>query len=302
MDIKSMTTETRNQNSCNLDMLSPLEICRLMNKEDEKVAAQVHEVLPQIAEAITWVTDSLRKGGRLIYIGAGTSGRLGLLDAVECPPTFGTPDYMVQGLMAGGNQAFIKAAKGAEDNSQMGAEDLRSINLTSADTVIGIAASGRTPYVIGGLNYAREIGCKTAAIACNKNSAVGKVADTAIEVIVGPEVLTGSTRLKAGTAQKMILNMISTASMVGIGKVYQNFMVDVMQTNEKLHTRAENIVMAVTSASREQAKEVLLQADGNVKTAIVMLLLDMDAESAGQKLKQSDGHIRNAIETRRSQK
>ena len=295
LDLSMMTTETRNENSMNLDTLSPLELVTLMNSEDHKVAPAVAQVLPEVAQVVTWVTHSFEQGGRLIYLGAGTSGRLGVLDAVECPPTFGTPHSMVVGLIAGGDRAFVKAVEGAEDNAQMAVDDLKTLNLSPMDTVVGIAASGRTPYVIGGLEYARRVGCKTAAIACNKGSAVGKAADLAIEVVVGPEVLTGSTRLKAGTAQKMVLNMISTASMVGIGKVYQNLMVDVMQTNEKLHVRAENIVIEAAGVDRATAREALKKAEGSVKVAVVMVLLGVDAAEAREKLAKAQGHVRKAI-------
>ena len=213
-------------------------------------------------------------------MGAGTSGRLGVLDAVECPPTFGTDPSQVVALIAGGEKAFVKAVEGAEDSESLGREDLQNIQLSSKDIVIGIAASGRTPYVISGINYAKEIGCTTVGIACNKNSKVGQAADIAIEAVVGPEIVTGSTRLKAGTAQKMILNMISTISMVGIGKIYKNLMVDVQQTNLKLESRAINIVMKATGVNREQAKTALDAANGSVKIAITMILLNCDAQAA----------------------
>ena len=228
-------------------------------------------------------------------MGAGTSGRLGVLDAAECPPTFGVDPGMVVGLIAGGEKAFITAVEGAEDSRELAVEDLKDHSLTANDFVVGIAASGRTPYVLGGLDYAKTVGCHTAAIACNIGSAVGKAAELAIEVNCGPEVLTGSTRLKSGTAQKLILNMISTASMVRTGKAYQNLMVDVQQTNEKLHTRAENIVIAATGTEREKARECIDAAGGSVKTAIVMLLADCGAEEAQKRLDTAHGHVRDAI-------
>ena len=228
-------------------------------------------------------------------MGAGTSGRLGVLDAAECPPTFGVSPDLIVGLIAGGEQAFIKAVEGAEDSRELGAEDLRSRHLTSKDLVVGIAASGRTPYVLGGLELARQEGCRTVAISCNANAESSQAADLAIEVVVGPEALTGSTRLKAGTAQKLILNMISTATMVGIGKVYQNLMVDVMQTNEKLHVRGENIVMEATGVDRETAKNTISLANGSVKTAITMILANCDLAEATRRLEQARGHIRQAI-------
>lgn len=291
VDLSKLTTEARNPRTENLDQMTPLEIVTVMNEEDGNVVAAVREVLPQVAQAIAWCTESLKKGGRIIYMGAGTSGRLGVLDAVECPPTFGVSPDMVVGLIAGGEGDFVKAVEGAEDSRTEGVQDLKNLKLEARDTVIGLAASGRTPYVIYGLRYAKEIGCKTVAVACNRDSAVGKEAELAIEPVNGPEILTGSTRLKSGTSQKMILNMISTGSMVGIGKAYQNLMVDVMQTNEKLVTRAENIVMEATGCKREQASETLVKAKGSVKLAIVMLLMNCSAGEAEKKLEKADGHI-----------
>ena len=295
LDLSKMTTEKRNPNTMGLDTMTPLEIVTVMNREDANVANAVREQLPQIAIISQWAANSLRNGGRLIYIGAGTSGRLGLLDAVECPPTFGVSTDTVVGLIAGGEKAFIKAVEGAEDSPELCIEDLKAIQLKPVDTVVGIAASGRTPYVIGGLDFARELGCKAAAIVCNTNSEIAKHAEIAVEIIAGPEVLSGSTRLKAGTAQKMVLNMISTSAMVQIGKVYQNLMVDVMQTNEKLHTRAENIVMNATEIDRQTAKTVLEKAEGSVKIAIVMTLCNVDRNTAIEMLKNNGGHIRQAI-------
>lgn len=295
VDLTKLSTETRNQNTMNLDEMTPIEIARAMNAEDAKVAEAVKEVLPQIAQAIEWCTASLKQGGRIIYMGAGTSGRLGLLDAVECPPTFGVSPDTVIGLIAGGESAFIKAVEGAEDSQTLGEEDLKKIGLSSKDIVIGIAASGRTPYVIHALKYAKKTGCRTVAVACNKNSEVGRESELAIEPVLGPEVLTGSTRLKSGTAQKMVLNMISTGSMVGIGKSYQNLMVDVMQTNEKLVTRAENIIIEATGCDREKAKQVLQEAGGGVKLAITSILLDCDMDAAREALQKAEGHIRAAI-------
>ena len=252
--------------------------------------------MPQIAQAAHWAAEAFAQGGRLFYMGAGTSGRLGVLDAAECPPTFGVDPGMVVGLIAGGEKAFLKAIEGAEDSRELGRSDLEAHGLTAKDFVVGIAASGRTPYVLGGLEYAKSVGCRTAAIACNTGSAVGKAADLAIEVEVGPEVLTGSTRMKSGTAQKMILNMISTASMVRIGKAYQNLMVDVMQTNEKLHVRAENIVIDATGVERQEARRAIDAAGGSVKCAITMLLAGCGAEEAARRLEQAHGHVRAAIE------
>ncbi len=297
LDLTTLTTESRNKETMNLDEMSPLEIARVMNQEDEQAVLAVRKVLPQIATAISWATESLKAGGRIIYLGAGTSGRLGVLDAAECPPTFGVSPDMVVGMIAGGEGAFIKAREGVEDSKTLGAEDLKSKNLTEKDIVIGLAASGRTPYVIYGLQYAKSIGCRTVAIVCNLHSPLSRTADLAIEPVPGPEVLTGSTRLKAGTVQKQILNMISTGSMVGIGKVYQNLMVDVQQTNEKLKVRAQNIVMDVTDCSRERAAEALEASDGKVKTAIVMILKGCTSQEAGEQLEKAGGHIRQAIRT-----
>lgn len=296
IDLSKLTTEKRNPNTMNLDTLTPLEFVKIMNEEDAKVIEAVKKVLPEIAEVITWTTKALKQGGRIIYMGAGTSGRLGVLDAVECPPTFGVSPDVVIGLIAGGEKAFVKAVEGAEDSKTLGTKDLKEIGLTNKDVVIGIAASGRTPYVIHALRYAHSIGTKTAIIACNKDSKMSKEADIAIEPVPGPEVLTGSTRLKAGTAQKLVLNMISTGSMVGVGKAYENLMVDVMQSNEKLKTRAENIVMAATECEREEAREKIDLADGSVKLAITMILLNTDAKEASKKLDKAHGHIRHAMD------
>ena len=296
INLDKMTTETRNPDTMELDRMSPLEVVTAMNREDAKVPAALAPVLPQSANVVEWAIASLEAGGRVFYIGAGTSGRLGVLDAAECPPTFGVaPDRMV-GLIAGGDQAFLKAVEGAEDSREMGREDLVKNGLESRDLVIGIAASGRTPYVLGALAYAKEVGCRTAAVSCNAGSEIGKAAGLAVEVVVGPEVLTGSTRLKAGTAQKLVLNMISTASMVGVGKAYQNLMVDVMQTNEKLHRRAEKIVMEATGVDQAAAREKITAAGGSVKTAITMILANCGAEEAAARLEKARGHVREAIQ------
>ena len=292
---KNMSTETRNQNTMDLDIMSPLEVITVMHQEDAKVPAAITPALPNIAQCVTWAIESIEAGGRIIYMGAGTSGRLGVLDAVECPPTFGvTPDIVV-GLIAGGDKAFVKAVEGAEDSRELGRQDLIDHDLQKRDIVIGIAASGRTPYVLGGLAYAQEVGCHTVAISCNPGSAIGAAAELAIEVVPGPECLTGSTRLKAGTCQKLILIMISTATMVGCGKAYQNLMVDVMQTNEKLVVRAQNIVMEATGCEREVAAEKIALADGTAKTAITMILADCDVAEARARLAKAKGHVREAI-------
>ena len=296
LNLNGMTTERRNPRTMNLDTMSELEIVTAINDEDARVPLAIAKKLPEIAQAARWAVEAFEQGGRLFYMGAGTSGRLGVLDAAECPPTFGVDPGMVVGLIAGGEKAFLKAIEGAEDSRELGRSDLEAHGLTASDFVVGIAASGRTPYVLGGLEYAKSVGCRTAAIACNPGSAVGQAADLAIEVEGGPEVLTGSTRLKSGTAQKMILNMISTASMVRIGKAYQNLMVDVMQTNEKLHVRAENIVIDATGVEREEARQAIDAADGSVKCAITMLLAGGSADEAHRRLEQAHGHVRAAIE------
>ena len=295
IDLAKLTTESRNPRTMNLDEMSPLQLVSVMNQEDLCVVSAVKAVLPQVATAVQWAKETLEVGGRLIYFGAGTSGRLGVLDAVECPPTFGVSSDVVVGLIAGGERAFVRAVEGAEDDPELCKKELLAINLKESDLVVGLAASGRTPYVIGGLRYAKEIGCRTVAIACNKDSAIGKEADLAIEPTPGPEVLTGSTRLKAGTAQKMILNMISTGSMVGIGKAYQNLMVDVQQTNNKLVVRAQNITMAATGCTRDEAAAALHEANGSAKVAIVMLLTKVSAKEAQNQLDAAQGHVRDAL-------
>lgn len=295
MDLSRMTTEKRNSATMDLDQMSPLEIATVMNQEDRKVPLAIEQALPQIAETIEAVENAFRQGGRLFYIGAGTSGRLGVLDASECPPTFGVDAGMVVGLIAGGDHALRFPIEGAEDSRELCVEDLKARELCSKDVLVGIAASGRTPYVLGGLEYAKSLGCKTAAIACNKGSAVGAAADIAIEVEVGPEVLTGSTRLKSGTAQKLIVNMISTGAMVRIGKAYHNLMVDVVQSNAKLQVRAENIVMEATGVEREQARATIDAADGKVKTAITMILANCGKDEALALLEKANGRVRDAI-------
>ena len=295
LNLKGMSTETRNLNTMNLDIMTPLEVVTAMNNEDARVPEAIKPALPNIAQCVTWAIESIEAGARIIYMGAGTSGRLGVLDAVECPPTFGVAPEVVVGLIAGGEKAFVKAVEGAEDSRELGHDDLVNINLRKEDIVIGIAASGRTPYVLGGLAYAKEVGCHTVAISCNPGSAIGQAAELAIEVVPGPEVLTGSTRLKSGTCQKLILNMISTATMVGCGKAYQNLMVDVMQTNEKLVVRAQNIVMEATGCDRDTAREKIELASGNAKTAITMILADCGLEEAKERLAKAKGHVREAI-------
>ncbi|MCK1995161.1 N-acetylmuramic acid 6-phosphate etherase [Peribacillus muralis] len=293
--LEHLTTETRNEKTMNLDEMSIIDFLTTMNEEDGKVASAIKEEIPSISKAVEAIIKAKKNGGRLIYVGAGTSGRIGLLDAVECPPTFGTNPEEIIGLIAGGEKAFIKAVEGAEDSKELGMEDLQNIRLSDKDIVVGIAASGRTPYVIGALDYANSIKAQTVAVSCNKGSDIGKVANIAIEVVNGPEVLTGSTRLKAGTAQKLICNMLSTASMVGVGKVYGNLMVDLQLTNEKLVERAKRIVMEATSCTYNTAEEYLAKADSNSKLAIVMILTGLSLEESLKRLEQTQGFIRQAI-------
>lgn len=295
VDLNKIITERQNPKTLNLDKMSVKEALSVMSEEDKNVQLAVEEVIPEIEQAVQIIIEQFNKGGRLIYIGAGTSGRLGVLDAAECPPTFGTPPEKVIGLIAGGEKALTEAIENSEDNTKIGASDLKDIELGDQDVVVGIAASGRTPYVIGALDYANKQNTPTIAIACNKQSEIGKLATVAIEPTPGPEVLTGSTRLKAGTAQKMVLNMLSTISMVGIGKVYKNLMVDVQQSNEKLVARAEKIVIEATGADIEIARKALSDSDGSVKLAIIMILLNVDKEEAIKRLDEANGHIRAAL-------
>jgi N-acetylmuramic acid 6-phosphate etherase len=295
MNLQQMKTENSNPKSTNLDAMSVREALLLMNEEDQGVALAVKKVLPEIEQVVQFVIDSFRQGGRLIYIGAGTSGRIGLMDAVECPPTFGTPFDMVRGLIAGGDNAFVTAVEGAEDSETMGVDDLKRINLSNKDVVIGIAASGRTPYVISAMKYAKSVGAKVAAVSNNQHSKIGALAEVAIEVDCGPEVLTGSTRLKAGTSQKMILNMISTISMVGIGKVYKNLMVDVLQSNKKLEARAISMISQATGADESLAESTLRASHNQPKVAIVMILCDCSYGEARDRLAQANGFVRDAI-------
>ncbi len=295
INLKKIATEKRNVNSMNLDQMNALEIIKVINSEDQKVASAIEQSLPAIEQVVQVADQTIKNNGRIIYIGAGTSGRLGVLDAVECPPTYGVDYNTVLGLMAGGEAAFIKAQEGCEDSKELALIDLQEHNLSKNDFVIGIAASGRTPYVIGGLEYAKVIGAKTASIAITFDSEIAKYAEYPIEVEVGAEVVTGSTRMKAGTAQKMILNMITTGAMVLNGKVYQNLMVDVKQSNEKLKVRAQNIVMNATDCERETAQDALEMANGNAKLAIVMILLACEKEQAEILLKNNDGFITKVL-------
>lgn len=299
LDLSVLTTESQNMATTELDKMSAEEIVAVMNAEDRKIPDAVQQSLPSIAAAAALAADAIKNGGRLIYIGAGTSGRLGVLDAAECGPTFGVSDDQVMALMAGGDSAFIHAAEGAEDDTAAGVQDLLDIGLKKADFVIGIAASGRTPYVCAALEYAKRTGCHTAALTCNADTPMGAIAELPIEVIVGPEVLTGSTRLKAGTAQKMVLNMISTAAMVLCGKVYKNLMIDMLHTNEKLHMRARNIIVQATGVSEEHAGRVLREAGGDTKAAVTMLLAGVSAEKAQDLLHENHGYVRYAVSRQR---
>ncbi|MDN4627658.1 N-acetylmuramic acid 6-phosphate etherase [Erwinia sp. PsM31] len=296
MDLGALISETRNADTMDLDSLSTLEMVTKFNDQDATVAAAVRRTLPQVAQAVDAAAASLQEGGRLIYMGAGTSGRLGVLDASECPPTFGVPHGLVVGVIAGGPGALLKAVEGAEDDEQLGVSDLQALKLTPQDMVVGLAASGRTPYVIGALRFARQSGCRTAAISCNPDSPIAHEAAIAISPVVGPETLTGSTRLKSGTAQKLVLNMISTGAMVKIGKVYQNLMVDMQATNVKLVDRACRMVCQATGCEREEAERALRQTAYEVKTAILMVLSGLDATKAATLLAEHGGFLRAALQ------
>lgn len=291
-----LTTEARNPLTLNLDNLTALEIVKLINSEDEKVARAVADVAEPIAQAIDVIADRLSNGGRLIYVGAGTSGRLGVLDAVECPPTFNTDPDMVLGLIAGGPEGLLRAIEGAEDSSEAGQHDLQEIELTGKDVVVGIAASGRTPYVLGALDYARAAGAFAIGFSCNPDARIVRHADLSISPLVGPEVLSGSTRLKAGTATKMVLNMLTTGAMVRLGKTYSNLMVDLRATNIKLAERARRIVSTLAGCDGPQADDLLKRCDGEVKTAIVSHKLGLPPEMARARLKAAQGHLRNVLE------
>ena len=292
--ISHLTTETRNPKSSELDTLSSLEIIQIMNEEDHKVAQAIQKQLPKISKAVDLIVKQLNQGGRVIYFGAGTSGRLGVLDASECPPTFSSTDEFI-GIIAGGDKALRVPIEGAEDSLTLCEEDLKKLNLTSKDVAIGLAASGRTPYCIGGLEYAKSLGCHTVSVTCNPNSKMSQIAEIGIDIEVGPEVLTGSTRLKSGSAQKMVLNMLSTASMVRYGKVYGNLMVDVSPTNAKLVKRAIKIVMDATGCDEEFAEKKLHEANLKPKCAIVMIMKNCSYDEALLRLKEANNFVRVAI-------
>ena len=293
--LSTLITEQRNPNSMHVDSLSALEIVQLMNYEDKLVPLAIEKCLPQIAQAVEHIVAAFQQGGRLVYIGAGTSGRLGVLDASECPPTFGVSPEMVKGIIAGSERALRHPIEGAEDSKAQAVVDLQTIQFSSKDVLVGIAASGRTPYVIGALEYAKSLGSVTVSIASNPNSAMANIVDIAIDTVVGPEVLTGSSRLKSGTAQKLVLNMLTTASMILMGKCYQNLMVDVQASNEKLKARAIRIVMQATDCDKALAEETLKQADQNAKLAIMMILSGLDRAQAEALLEKHQGKLQLAL-------
>lgn len=298
--LATLTTEAFRPELADIDQLPTLEIARIMNGEDETVPAAVAAQLPRIAAAIDGTAERMSRGGRLIYAGAGTAGRLGVLDASECPPTFNTDPDEIVGLIAGGPSAMVKAVEGAEDSKELAAADLDALELTADDTVVGISASGRTPYAIGAVEHARARGALTIGLSCNADSALGAAADHGIEVVVGPELLTGSTRLKAGTAQKLVLNMISTITMIRLGKTYGNLMVDVRASNEKLRARSRRIVALATGASDEEIEAALAATDGEVKNAILTILGSVDGPTAADLLAKSHGHLRAALQSART--
>lgn len=293
--LETLTTEAFRPELAEIDQLPTLDIARLMNGEDATVPAAVAERLPEIAAAIDAVAVRMARGGRLIYAGAGTAGRLGVLDASECPPTFNTGPGQVVGLIAGGPDAMVTSIEGAEDSPELDRADLDALALTADDTVVGVSASGRTPYAVGAVEYARSLGALTVGLACNRDSALAAAAEHGIEVVTGPELLTGSTRLKAGTAQKLVLNMLSTITMIRLGKTYGNLMVDVRASNEKLRARSRRIVALATGAADDDIERALTATDGEVKDAILVLLADVDGPTAARLLAESGGHLRAAM-------
>ena len=293
-DIKNLTTEEENLKTQDMDNITVHNFLQIMNSEDAKVAFCVKKQLGEIENAVNLIVNSLKKGGKLYYIGSGTSGRLGILDAVECPPTFGTTDE-ITGIIAGGDNAFIKAREGVEDDFNLGKNDIDNYNISDRDVVVGIAASGRTPYTIGALERAKEIGAKTISLSCNKNSKISTIADISIEIDVGPEVLSGSTRLKAGTAQKMVLNMLSTTTMKELGKTYKNYMVDMKATNKKLIERSKNIICKVTGCNISKAEQALIDSNYDTKLAIAVVLLNSNVSDAKKKLDEADGIVKNIV-------
>ncbi|EOU1683034.1 N-acetylmuramic acid 6-phosphate etherase [Clostridium perfringens] len=296
INLNGLVTENRNINTMDIDKISTVEMLEKINNEDKNVPLAVKKEIPQIAELIEKAVERMRKGGRIIYIGAGTSGRLGVLDASECPPTYGVEPELVQGVIAGGEEAMFKAKEGAEDSEEIAVLDLKDRNLNKNDILIGIAASGRTPYVIGALKFAKENGALTASISCNKNSPIAKEADIEIAPVVGAEVVTGSTRMKSGTAQKLVLNMISTGVMIKLGKVYENLMVDVKATNAKLVERSKKIVMEATGVSREEAENKLNDTGFDVKLSIFIILSGLNKSEAKEILEKNNGYIAKALQ------
>lgn len=296
IELDTLATEQQNAASQAIDAVSTLDMVRIINAEDAKVAAAVGAIAPAVAQAVDLIAAHLRDGGRLFYIGSGTSGRLGILDAVECPPTYSTQPELVQGLIAGGYDAIFRAREGAEDSPQNGKADLKAHHITAKDVVVGLSASGRTPYVVGALSYAQAVGAATIAVDCSPHSAIAAHAQIDLCALVGPEVITGSTRMKAGTAQKMILNMLSTGTMVKLGKVYGNLMVDVKSSNKKLEERARRIVMTATGCTRDTAIQALQQCQGHAKTAIVMIMNHLSAADAAAALQRADGYLRQALQ------
>lgn len=295
-ELKNLVTEKINPETRDIDSNNIEEILRIINNEDKKIPIVVEKEIPHIAKAVEIVVSAFKNGGRLIYIGAGTSGRLGVLDASECPPTFGSDPEMVQGIIAGGLAALTRAQEGAEDKKEVGAEDLMALNFTKKDVACGIAASRRTPYVVGAIEKAREVGAKTIYVTCTPREEMNVKVDVAICPVVGPEVIMGSTRMKSGTAQKLVLNMITTTSMIRLGKVYGNMMVDLQMTSKKLEERSKRTVMMITGVDYDKAKEVLDDASGHVKTALVMILKNVDKKTAQERLKLANGFVRGALE------
>ena len=294
--LKNIATEEQNKDTLDIDLLDSLDVVKKINNEDKKVAIAVEKVLPEVAQAVDKIIAAFTVEGRLIYIGAGTSGRLGILDAVECPPTFSVSDKQVLGIIAGGDNAIYKAVEGAEDDPKRAIEDLQKVNISKNDVLVGIAASGRTPYVISAMKYAKIIGASVVGVSCSPDQVMGELADINICAVVGPEVLTGSTRMKSGTAQKLILNMLSTASMIRSGKSYRNLMVDVNSSNEKLYARAVRIVMQATSCDYQMAKQALEQSENNAKLAILLVLTGVDVKQGQIILAKNQGFLRKAID------
>ncbi|MEH7883470.1 N-acetylmuramic acid 6-phosphate etherase [Bacillus sp. JJ1609] len=295
MNIAKLNTEQQNPKTMNIDLMSTEEIITVINQEDTLVPNVLARQVPNISEVVDKIVAAFKQGGRLIYVGAGTSGRLGIIDASECPPTYGTDPGMVVGIIAGGKEAMTEAIEGVEDDKQQGQTDMEEISLCAKDVVVGIAASGRTPYTIGALEYANQLGAVTVSVVCSKDSEMEKVSDYTIAAVVGPEVITGSTRMKSGTAQKLILNMLTTASMIKMGKVYGNLMVDVQMTNEKLHNRAVNIVKMATGASDEEARAAIKDQNYHTKAAILQIITGLKGIEAKNLLDKHDGYLREAI-------